>query len=53
MKCDIKYRPIVWKTPHIDRAAMKSAYLEGDGQCPSCAREGRQAAIEERFGETC
>lgn len=52
MECEIKYRPIIFSTHKDDRVAMKAAYLQGDGNCPACDRDGRTSAIEERFGET-
>ncbi len=52
MECEIKYRPIIFSTHEDDRQAMKTAYLEGDGLCPACDRDGRTSPIEERFGET-
>ncbi len=52
MECEIKYRPIVHRTHEDDRTAMKTAYLQGDGYCPACNRDGLTAPIEERFGET-
>ncbi len=52
MKCEIKYKPIIWKTSPEDSEALKTAYLAGDGLCPACKREGLQVRIEERFGET-
>lgn len=52
MKCVTKYKPIIWKTSREDAAALKEAYLAGDGLCPACNREGRHVRIEERYGET-
>jgi len=52
MRCDVKYRPIVWGTPAADQEAMREAYFTGDGFCPPCLKEGRQVPIEERFGES-
>jgi hypothetical protein len=52
MKCAMKYKPIIWKTAPEDGAALKAAYLTGDGHCPACRRRGQEVLIEERFGET-
>jgi len=52
MKCVIRYQPILRKTSSEDAAALKAAYLAGDGLCPACKREGFSVPIEERFGET-
>lgn len=52
MKCAMKYKPLIWKTPPDDIPALREAYLAGDGLCPACKREGREVLIEERYGET-
>lgn len=52
MKCVIKYKNIIWKTAPEDAAALKDAFLNGDGLCPACKRDGLSVPIEERFGET-
>ena len=52
MKCITRYKPIIWKTATEDAAALKAAFLNGDGLCPACKREGLEVVIEERFGES-
>ncbi len=52
MECVVKYKPIIWKTLPEDSAALKDAYLSGDGLCPACKRQGLRIPIEERFGES-
>ncbi len=52
MKCETKYRPIIWGTNASDQEALKMSYLAGDGLCPACKKEGRETHIEERFGES-
>ncbi len=52
MKCETKYRPIIWGTDASDQEALKMSYLAGDGLCPACKKEGRETHIEERFGES-
>ena len=52
MECVVKYKPIIWKTSPEDSAALKDAYLSGDGLCPACKRQGLRIPIEERFGES-
>ncbi|MBI4665860.1 MAG: hypothetical protein HY751_05540 [Nitrospinae bacterium] len=52
MKCEVKYRPIIWRTPDDVRAMLKSAYIQGEQYCPACVAGGRMSRIEERFGET-
>ncbi|MEK6775452.1 MAG: hypothetical protein AABY87_01055 [bacterium] len=52
MKCVVRYKPILWKTNPEDAAELKAAFLNGDGLCPACKRDGLSVPIEERFGET-
>ena len=52
MKCITRYKPILWKTSPEDAAELKAAFLNGDGLCPACKREGLSVPIEERFGES-
>ena len=52
MECRTKYKPIIWRTAPEDQAALKAAYLTGDGLCPACKARGRRVRIEERYGET-
>ena len=52
MKCVIRYKKIIWNTPPEDSEALRTAFLSGDGLCPSCKRDGLDVQIEERYGET-
>jgi len=52
MRCETKYRPIIWRTSEEDRQALLKAYLSGDGYCPACKRDGLVSVIEERHGES-